>query len=60
MKRDELELAGRIIPKAKHRDNVGSNSPPLGAYFLLDTPLLVMRLRFWKRSAPESASRIIL
>ena len=40
MNRDELELAGRIIPKAKRRDNVGSNSPPLGAYFPLDTPLL--------------------
>jgi len=40
MKRDELELAGRIIPKAKRRDTVGSNSPPLGAHFLLDTPLL--------------------
>jgi hypothetical protein len=31
MKRDELELAGRIIPKAKRRDNVGSNSPLLAA-----------------------------
>jgi hypothetical protein len=31
MHRDELELAGRIIPKAKRRDNFGSNSPPLGA-----------------------------
>ena len=47
MKRDEqpkghilLELAGRIIPKAKRRDNVGFNSTPLGAYFPLDTPLL--------------------
>jgi len=40
MKRDELELAGRIIPKAKRRDNVGSNSSPLGAYFPLYTTLL--------------------
>jgi hypothetical protein len=32
--RDKLELAGRIIPKAKRRDNFGSNSPPLGAYFV--------------------------
>jgi len=40
MQRDELELAGRIIPKAKRRDNFGSNYPPLGAYFPLDTPLL--------------------
>ena len=31
MNRDELELAGRIIPKAKRRDNFGSNSPLLGA-----------------------------
>ena len=39
MNRDELEFAGRIIPKAKRRDNFGSNSPPLGVYFPLDTPL---------------------
>jgi hypothetical protein len=31
MNLDDLELAGRIIPKAKRRDNLGSNSPPLGA-----------------------------
>ena len=40
MNLDELELAGRIIPKAKRRDNFGYNSPPLGAYFPLGTPLL--------------------
>jgi hypothetical protein len=33
MYQDELELAGRIIPKAKRRDNFGSNSQPLGVYF---------------------------
>jgi hypothetical protein len=33
MNRDELERAGRIIPKAKRRDNFGSNSPaPWGVF----------------------------
>ncbi len=45
-KRSALKFDGRIIPKAKRRDNFGSNSPPLGAYFPLNTPLLAAGYSF--------------
>jgi hypothetical protein len=49
MCRDELKLAARIIPKAKHRDNFGSNSPLLaaGAFIFLPDwiPVTVWLLR---------------